>query len=58
MNWHKIETTEIQDEIEINAIENPEAKRNYEELRPFFLDMSREVVRKTFEATSQYTRLG
>ena len=36
VNWHKVETSDIQDEIEVRHLERVESQRDYETLRPYF----------------------
>ena len=58
VNFHETDTEPIKDELEVNEVETTPSEVDYNEYSKYFLNKSAEVIKKTFECTTQYARSG
>ena len=58
VNWCELHTEDIKDELEISRINFTHKPDDYTKLKDYFLGASEDVIRRTFEVTTQYARAG
>ena len=58
VNWVQNDIEKIREELDVNNIHTNPSQVDYEHLRPFFLHVSKEVIKKTFQATTQFAHSG